>query len=150
MLFYISCTRAHWLTSTVKKFTKISVPDVLAWSSQGDNPVGAEYIIMNEIPGVLLKDVWNTMTASQHITCIQSIALLIKEFCAVEIPHYGSLYNLADGQADLLALKNHYAIGPLGKAHHHANKLVQTDDLRNPNENFGPCAFSLPPASTQC
>ena len=105
---------------------------------------------MNEIPGVLLKDVWNTMTASQHITCIQSIALLIKEFCAVEIPHYGSLYNLADGQADLLALKNHYAIGPLGKAHHHANKLVQTDDLRNPNENFGPCAFSLPPASTQC
>ena len=83
--------RAHWLTFTVKKFTKIPVPDVLAWSSQSDNPVGAEYIIMNEIPGALLKDVWNTMTASQHITCIQSIALLIKELCAVDVPHYGSL-----------------------------------------------------------
>ena len=150
MLFYISCMRAHWLTFTVKKFTKIPVPDVLAWSSQSDNPVGAEYIIMNEVPGVLLKDVWRTMTASQHITSIQSTALLVKEICVVDVPHYGSLYNLADGQADLLALKNHYAIGSLGKAHHHANKLVQTDDLRNPNENFGPCAFSLPPASTQC
>ena len=150
MLFYISCMRAHWLTFTVKKFTKIPVPDVLAWSSQSDNPVGAEYIIMNEVPGVLLKDVWNTMTASQHITCIQSIALLIEELCAVDVPHYGSLYSPADGQTGLLALDTHYAIGPLCKAHHHANQLGQTDDLRNPNENFGPCAFSLPPPSTQC
>jgi hypothetical protein len=123
---------------------------VLAWSLQSDDPVGVEYIIMSEIPEVLLKDVWNTMTASQHITCIRSIALLIKELCAVEIPCYGSLYTRTEGQDDLLAFGTHYGIGPLCKAHHHTNKLAQIEDLRNPNKSLGPCAFSLPSALIQC
>jgi hypothetical protein len=135
---------------TVKKLTKVPVPDVLAWSSQSDNPVGAEYIIMSEIPGVLLKDVWNTMTASQHITCIRSITFLVKELCAVEISYYGSLYSRTNGQDDLLAFDTHYGIGPLCKAHHRADKLAQTENLRTPDKSFGPCAFSLPSAWTQC
>ena len=139
---------AHWLAFPVKKFTNIPAPDVLAWSSQNDNPVGAEYILMNEIPGVLLTDVWKTMTASQHITCIQSIALLIKELCAIDVPYCGSLYSLTDGRDDLLAFDTHYGIGPLCKAHHHADQLAQTSDIRTPNKNLGPCAFSVPPKST--
>jgi len=111
---------------------------VLAWFSQSDNAVGAEYIIMNEIPGVLLKDVWNTMTASQHITCIQSIAHLVKELCAVDIPYYGSLYSPTGENDDLLAFETDYGIGPLWKPHHSAGELVQTDDTKDPTKNFGP------------
>jgi hypothetical protein len=133
----------HRLTSTVKKFTQIPVPDELAWCSQSDNAVGAEYIIMNEIPGVLLKDVWNTMTASQHITCIQSIAHLVKELCAVDIPYYGSLYSPTGENDDLLAFETDYGIGPLCKPHHSAGELVQSDDTKDPTKNFGPCTLYL-------
>jgi hypothetical protein len=123
---------------------------VLAWGSQSDNPVGTEYIIMNEIPGVLLKDVWNTMTASQHITCIRSIAFLVKELCAVEVSYHGSLYSSTDGQDDLLVFDAHYGIGPLCKAHHRADQLFQADGQKRLKNNIGPCAFPLPSASPQC
>jgi hypothetical protein len=126
----------------VKQFTKIPVPDVLASSSQNDNPIGTEYIIMNEIQGVLLKDVWNTMTASQHIKCIESIAHLVKELCAVNIPYFGSLYSSTDEQDGLLALGRHYGIGPLCKAHYHVNEVVQTGDSSDSTQGrFGPCAL---------
>jgi hypothetical protein len=105
---------------------------------------------MSEIPGVLLKDVWNTMTASQHITCIRSIAFLVKELCAIDIPHYGSLYSLTDGQGDLLAFDTRYGVGPFCKAHHHTNKLAQIEDPKTLDKSLGPCAFPLPSTSTQC
>lgn len=134
----------------VKQFTKIPVPDVLAWSAQNDNPIGNEYIIMSKIPGVLLKDVWNTMTASQHIKCIESIAYLVKKLSAVDVPCYGSLYNSTDGPDGLLDFETHYGIGPLCKTHLHENEVAQTDGLGGKNESLGPCAFSLPRASSQC
>ena len=134
----------------VKQFTKIPVPDVLARSAQNDSSIGTGYIIMSKIPGVLLKNVWNTMTASQHIKCIESIAYLVKELCAVDVPCYGSLYNSTDGQDGLLDFETHYGIDPLCKSHHRENEVAQTDDLGGKNNNLGPCAFSLPLASPQC
>jgi hypothetical protein len=117
---------------------------VLASSSQNDSPIGTEYIIMNEIQGVLLKDVWNTMTASQHIKCIESIAHLVKDLCAVDIPYHGSLYNLADEQDHLLAFETGFAVGPLCKAHHHANELIGIGHSVDSTQGcFGPCAFRL-------
>jgi hypothetical protein len=43
---------------------------------------------MSEMPGALLKDVQNCMTASQHIKCTRSIARLITQSCAIHIPYY--------------------------------------------------------------
>ncbi|KAI9046015.1 kinase-like domain-containing protein [Aspergillus affinis] len=36
----------------------IPTPEVYAWSANRENPVGSEYIIMQEAPGVKLEDVW--------------------------------------------------------------------------------------------
>jgi hypothetical protein len=114
----------------------------VAWSSQSDNPVGADYIITNVMPGVLLRGVWEAMTTSQHITCIESIAHLVRELCTVNFPGYGSLYNLEDGHDDLLAFDAHHGLGPLCKTRHHESEQVQADELRNPTKFLGPCAFS--------
>jgi hypothetical protein len=37
------------------------VPKVYAWNSRAENPVGAEYIVMEKAPGIQLSDVWNDM-----------------------------------------------------------------------------------------
>lgn len=47
---------------------------------------------MESIPGVPLKDVWNTMSASQHIRCIESIGKLTKQLCQYKFTEYGSLF----------------------------------------------------------
>lgn len=136
---------AHWLTFTVKESTTIPVPDVLAWSSQSDNPVGADYIITNEMLAVLLEDAWETMTTSQHITCIESVAHLVRKLCTVDFPGYGSLYNLEDGNDDLLAFDNHHGLGPLCKTRSHETERVQDDELRSPTKFIRPSTFSQTP-----
>jgi len=84
----------------VRETTSVPVPEALSWSSSSKNAVGVEYILMSEMPGVLLKDVWNGMTASQHIKCIQSIARLIKQLCAIRLPCYGSIYHASGAIED--------------------------------------------------
>jgi hypothetical protein len=59
--------------------------------------VGTEYVIMEHVSGIPLKNMWSRMTEVQHIELIGSMGKLFEELCTLEFGSFGSLYlNAAD------------------------------------------------------
>ena len=83
---------ASSLYGIVKRRTSVPLPRILDWNVNPSNPVGVEYIIMSLVPGVSLRDKWNTMSGSQQIACIGSLGRLMRELSSLNFPAYGSLY----------------------------------------------------------
>ncbi|KAL3425182.1 hypothetical protein PVAG01_04463 [Phlyctema vagabunda] len=109
----------------VRNVLKTPVPKVFAWSSKAkENPVGAEYIIMEKVPGIELERVWPTMKTEDRLTVVQTIAKYQKSWTSVSFKKYGSLYYTTDidtdsdnealyTDADGTAVKNStFSIGP--------------------------------------
>lgn len=101
------------------------VPKVLAWCSQAhESPVGAEYIIMERVPGIELEHVWPKMNVKDRFAVVKAIADVQKAWTSVSFTKYGSLYfskdldSTPDGQplyvdAEGKHIKDTcYAIGP--------------------------------------
>ncbi|KAL2824568.1 kinase-like domain-containing protein, partial [Aspergillus pseudoustus] len=72
--------------------TSIPVPHVFAWSSDAANPVGAEYIIMEKMPGVPLNETWDAMSMEDRHKIIDQVLQFEKELCGICFPAYGALY----------------------------------------------------------
>ncbi|KAK6000893.1 hypothetical protein QM012_002976 [Aureobasidium pullulans] len=109
----------------VKNVIKTPVPKVLAWCSNAQNPVGAEYIIMEKVPGIELECVWPNMEIKDRLTVVKCIAQFQQAWTSISFTRYGSLYyskDLEDAHVDGQALYfdakgNHivdekFAIGP--------------------------------------
>jgi hypothetical protein len=47
---------------------------------------------MRPVPGVQLHGRWETMTSSEHLSCIESISKLMAQVAELEFLAYGSLY----------------------------------------------------------
>jgi hypothetical protein len=97
----------------VKQKTSIPVPRVLSWSADATNAIGAEYIIMEELPGVLLQNVWDEMEIADQLRCIQSLGHFCKELCEPRFPAYGSLFLRDGGSLDTIPVDETYCIGPV-------------------------------------
>lgn len=74
----------------------IPVPRVLSWSSKPDNPVGAEYIIMEKAPGVQLDKLWNKLDAEARLKVAKKIAKYQADWTATCFARFGSLYYKQD------------------------------------------------------
>lgn len=73
------------------------VPKVFAWNSKAqDNPVGAEYIIMEKLPGIPLDQAWAQMDIRDRFTIVKAIARYQKAWMSVSFTKYGSLYYAED------------------------------------------------------
>ncbi|KAI2738009.1 hypothetical protein DTO012A8_9992 [Penicillium roqueforti] len=67
--------RPHFTTASevatmdfLRNVLNLPVPRVYAWSSRApENPLGAEYIIMEKQSGVVLNDVWDTVKEKQKV-----------------------------------------------------------------------------------
>ncbi|CAG8812176.1 35017_t:CDS:1 [Gigaspora margarita] len=46
----------------IRLYTNIPVPKVYYWNSSVNNPVGAEYILMEYLPGIRLCDIWSDLS----------------------------------------------------------------------------------------
>ena len=101
---------------------EIPVPKVFAWSTTSDNPVGCEYIIMEEASGDALNTVWPTLEVDKKFAVIDGILSLQDRLLqgSVELGGYGSLYFAEDAVA--LGMSNHvlvtktsarFCLGPL-------------------------------------
>ncbi|KAF2763663.1 hypothetical protein EJ03DRAFT_379237 [Teratosphaeria nubilosa] len=100
----------------------VPVPSVYAWRSSADNPVGAEYILMEKCPGAELHKVWPTITDRQKAAIVHKLVSDEAAFASSRLPMYGSLYYAKDlkcpkmSQAVLpsksKATLPHFAIGP--------------------------------------
>ncbi|KAE8407474.1 phosphotransferase family protein [Aspergillus pseudonomiae] len=80
--------------------TSIPVPVVFAWSPDPANPVGAEHIIMEKVPGVALGEKWDSMNMLERFEIITQIIQMESELRSMVLSAYGSLY-LRDSQHSL-------------------------------------------------
>ncbi|KAJ5474000.1 hypothetical protein N7475_003566 [Penicillium sp. IBT 31633x] len=73
------------------------VPRVLAWSSKAsENPVGAEYIIMEKVAGVQLSHVWHNMGIEDRFEIVKAISGYQRSWSSTSFTKYGSLYYSCD------------------------------------------------------
>ncbi|EPE31723.1 Protein kinase-like (PK-like) [Glarea lozoyensis ATCC 20868] len=72
---------------------KTPSPKVLAWSSKAsENPVGAEYIIMEKIEGKPLSVYWKSMPIDEKTTIVRTLARYQQAWMSHTFKQYGSLY----------------------------------------------------------
>ncbi|KAL1613217.1 hypothetical protein SLS60_001449 [Paraconiothyrium brasiliense] len=73
------------------------VPKVLAWNSKAqDNPVGAEYIIMEKAQGIELEKIWPSMNIKNRLALVENIAGFQKAWTSISFKRFGSLYYAND------------------------------------------------------
>jgi len=134
-----------------RNILKTPVPRVFAWSSKAqENPVGAEYIIMEKLPGIELELVWPTMKMEDRLAVVQTIATYQKSWTSISFKKYGSLYYAKDLDTgsdnevlyidtDGVTVKDSiFAIGPSTGRELIDNKRAIVEFDR------GPCIFSSP------
>lgn len=68
----------------------------LLLTRSGDNPVGAEYIIMEKLDGVPLGEMWYTMTPEEQYKVMKQVVELEAKLMALELPAFGSIYYQRD------------------------------------------------------
>ncbi|PYH83584.1 hypothetical protein BO82DRAFT_373054 [Aspergillus uvarum CBS 121591] len=96
--------RAHYTTARevatmdfVRNHLGTPVPRVLDWSSKAnENPVGAEYIIMEMVTGVQLKTIWPRLDIRERFEVAKSISKYSKAWMSTPFTQYGSLYYSSD------------------------------------------------------
>ncbi|KAM5489203.1 hypothetical protein MaudMau93_003700 [Microsporum audouinii] len=70
-------------------------PRVYTWNASADinsNPVGAEYIVMEKIPGVQLSDIWWGLQLNQKLKIFSQIARYMRMWTSVGFDRLGSIY----------------------------------------------------------
>ncbi|KAJ5182490.1 phosphotransferase enzyme family protein [Penicillium capsulatum] len=72
----------------------IPVPKVMGSSSHlSQNPVGAEYILMERVKCRQLSDVWDTMSEAQRFDPVKSLVEIERRLASTSFAGYGSLYH---------------------------------------------------------
>ncbi|KIM48624.1 hypothetical protein M413DRAFT_437823 [Hebeloma cylindrosporum] len=88
-----------------KEVLKLPVPRVITWSGakRGQvNPVGADFIIMEEVPGVSLGERWSTFGHREEvIPILNGILDMEAKFESLRFSLIGSIYFKEDVSADL-------------------------------------------------
>ncbi|PVH75331.1 hypothetical protein DL98DRAFT_551674 [Cadophora sp. DSE1049] len=74
----------------------IPVPKVHAWSAVSDNPVEAEYILMEEACGTSLGDVWEDMGIHSKDKIVKDIVSIEQKLLSVSFSRYGNIYFAKD------------------------------------------------------
>lgn len=111
-----------------------------AWSARStdkNNAVGADYIIVEKADGVVLSSPWPTMNTDQKHRLIQSIIAFERSLLSHNFDKIGSLYC----EADLVGSQNKFSgtayagfvVGPT------TDRKFFEDGRRNINPEKGPC-----------
>ncbi|KAJ5585478.1 kinase-like domain-containing protein, partial [Penicillium hispanicum] len=93
---------------------KLPVPKVLAYSTPSENPVGAEYILMERVEGESLSSRWLSLTTDEVKAIMTQIADIEKKIFDFRFPAYGSLYYKKDlGRETQIPIVDDFCIGPV-------------------------------------
>jgi hypothetical protein len=72
---------------------KIPVPEVFTYSTSSDNPVGAEYILMERVAGGSLSSRWLSLTTDEVKDIMTQLADIERRIFDFPVPAHGSLYH---------------------------------------------------------
>ncbi|DAA78638.1 TPA_exp: Uncharacterized protein A8136_2423 [Trichophyton benhamiae CBS 112371] len=98
-----------------RKSLQTPAPRVYAWNASTDtknNPVGAEYIVMEKIPGVQLSEIWWNLKLKQKLKVFAQIARYMRRWTSVNFSQIGSLYyteNIPTASNEPLYFENGHA-----------------------------------------
>ena len=76
--FYKTASEVATL-SYIREHTSVPVPRVIAHSSTADNELGFEWILMDRIPGVSLKNLWREMDMKTKERVTRAVARYVKQ-----------------------------------------------------------------------
>lgn len=100
---FLYCANCYQMRENLK----MPVPKVYAWNSRAqDSTVGAEYIIMEKVAGVLLDHLWADIKFEDRFKIVKSIASYQKSWMSASFKQFGSLYYARD-------LESCEKVGPL-------------------------------------
>ncbi|KZF23034.1 phosphotransferase family protein [Xylona heveae TC161] len=125
---------------------EIPTPKVYAWNADKNNPVGSEYIIMEEARGTQLDDIWNDLSLEERIVIMKDLVSIEKKMLSVSFNRYGSLYYATQNipgaaMAEVVSdvpeeVKNtvmrRFAIGPVVERDYWNNERATMDIDRGP------------------
>lgn len=79
----------------------IPVPKVLDYSTNSDNSVGADYIIMEKVPGNPIGESWYTFSDKERLKVLSGLVKLEAKLFAIDLPASGGLYYSHDLPSDV-------------------------------------------------
>ncbi|TVY54027.1 Altered inheritance of mitochondria protein 9, mitochondrial [Lachnellula cervina] len=92
--------KVHFTTASevaTMDFELLFLRSFFAWSSKAqENSVGAEYIIMEKVPGIELESVWPSMKIEDRLAVVKAIASFQKAWTSVSFKKFGALYYAQD------------------------------------------------------
>lgn len=71
---------------------RVPVPQVYGYAINADNPVGAEYILMEKVKVKSLGDVWFTLSPKDRIKVLSGIVEHEAKLFSLSLPGNGSIY----------------------------------------------------------
>ncbi|KAH7386943.1 kinase-like domain-containing protein [Phaeosphaeria sp. MPI-PUGE-AT-0046c] len=74
----------------------IPVPKVLGYSADAANPVGSEYILMEEAKGVQLSSIWNNLEIDDQAIILKSLMEIDAKFLAISLDRFGAIFYAKD------------------------------------------------------
>ena len=126
----------------------IPTPKVFGWASRVDdeNPVGAEYIIMEKAQGESLGSCWSSLSTGELAAVIRQIVDIEARLFSARFPKHGSLYykedlekNFRDNNKNVAndgnLLADRFCIGPA------ATRPFWTEERGQMSLDRGPCLF---------
>ncbi|KAL3473948.1 phosphotransferase enzyme family protein [Aspergillus californicus] len=103
-------------------------PEVFSWCSEGrQSPVGAEYIIMQKVPGEKLSCYWDDITTLDRSKIVDQLVQCDKSLVENPFPQYGSLYYHEDE-----AGSDRFMVGPTMNRKYFDDKRVLLNLDRGP------------------
>ena len=126
----------------MKSNTEILIPAILDWSDDPENPIGAEYIIMEHASGAPLENAWPNISLSQRIKTVGSICRNIMQISTLEYPAYGSLY-FSDAPflqgLQTFAVNSQFCVGPSCRVAYWNCDVADLKYHHYAKPNQGPC-----------
>lgn len=126
----------------------IPAPKVFGWASRVDdeNPVGAEYIVMERVQGESLGSRWSSLSTGELAAVIRQIVDIETRLFSARFPKHGSLYYKKDLEAkfreddpnvpnDGNLLADRFCVGPL------TTRSFWTEERSQMKLDRGPCLF---------
>lgn len=117
----------------------LPVPKILDYSTSPENPVGAEYIIMERVNGESLESRWLSLTTGEVKHVMTQIAEMEQRIFSFRFPAYGSLHHKHDlsDESQIELQVEDFSIGPIaGRQFWHGERQQMKLDR-------GPCKSSL-------
>lgn len=145
----------------VRNILDIPAPQVYAWNSSSQNPVGAEYIFMEKCSGVELHKVWNTITERQKAEIITKLVNYEAAFVSSTLPAYGSLYYAKDLDSKNIGHtvvarqgkgrnSSKFAIGPTTDRHYFDHDRADATSNRGPWSTVEECNLAIAEREIAC